>query len=194
MRKSTNCCGGTALERGSDYDGTKMSMLGKTTAPLMLALIGGALGVRAQNLPVTPAETIDGKKLVFPTALGGSIAAVVFGFGKDSSDKVGVWLESLSGDNINAWSVVNLETVPSVARGPLRVSMRVGTPPALRGRSLIIGKDYKEWKKILEIQQDNLPVVALFDAGGKIVWKRRGTFSASIADELKAHIAEMAGH
>ena len=41
--------------------------------------------------------------------------------------------------------------------------MRKGTPSALRGRSLVISKDYKEWKKILEIQQDNLPVVVLFD-------------------------------
>jgi len=37
-------------------------------------------------------------------------------------------------------------------------------------------------------------VVVLFDAGGKIVWKRRGTFSASIGDELKARIAELSGH
>jgi len=174
-------------------------MIRKATPSLTpLALIYGALcmaqSVVAQNLPVTPAETLDGKKLVFPTALRGSLATCVFGFGQGSSDKVGVWLEALSGDNVNAWSVVNLETVASVARGPIRVSMRVGTPPALRGRSLIIAKDYKEWKKILEIHEDNLPVVALFDGAGKIVWKRRGTFSASIADELKAHIAQMAGH
>ncbi|HEY1760503.1 MAG TPA: hypothetical protein VGG72_34330 [Bryobacteraceae bacterium] len=160
----------------------------------LLALMGGALSLKAQDLPVAPAETIDGKKLEFPTALRGSIATCVFGFGKDSADKVDIWLESLSGDNINAWSVVNLETVPAVARGTIRVSMRIGTPAALRGHSLVISKDYKEWKNILEIQQDNLPVVVLFRADGKIVWKRRGTFSASIADELKAQIANLSGH
>jgi hypothetical protein len=170
-------------------------MLHKATLPLtLLAVIGGALCARAQDLPATVAETIDGKRLDFPSVMRGSIATCVFGFGKDSNDKVAVWLESLSGDNINAWSVVNLETVPAVARGPIRVSMRIGAPPALLGRSLIIAKHYKEWKKILEIQQDNLPVVVLFDADGKIVWKRKGTFSASIADELKARIAELSGH
>ena len=169
-------------------------MIRNTALPFtLLALIGGALCARAQDLPVTAAESIDGKKIEFPTALGGSIAVCVFGFGKDSSNKVGVWLESLSGDNINAWSVVNLEKVPAIARGSIRVSMRIGTPSALLGRSLIVAKYYNEWKKILEIQQDNLPVVALFDARGRLVWKRRGTFSASIEDELKAHIAELSG-
>ncbi len=89
---------------------------------------------------------------------------------------------------------MNLETVPSVARTAIRIGMRKGTPSALQGRSLIIAKYYKELKKILEIQQDNLPVVVLFDASGKIVQKRRGTFSASIEDELKARIAELSGH
>ena len=36
-------------------------------------------------------------------------------------------------------------------------------------------------------------MVALFNPEGKIVWKRKGSFSASIADELKAHIAELNG-
>jgi hypothetical protein len=36
-------------------------------------------------------------------------------------------------------------------------------------------------------------VVALFDKTGKIVWKRQGTFSSSITDELKAKIAELTG-
>jgi len=170
-------------------------MIRKTALPgTFLALLGAALCAQAQDLPVTAAETLDGKKLEFPTALRGSISTCVFGFGKDLSDKAGVWLESLTSDGINAWSVVNVETTPSVARSAIRISMRRGTPSALLSRSLIVSKDFKEWKKILEIQQDNLPIVVLFDADGKIVWKRRGTFSASISDELKAHIAELKGY
>jgi hypothetical protein len=100
------------------------------------ALPGGALCARAQDLPVTAAETLDGKKLEFPTALVGSISTCVFGFGKDS----------LTSDSVNAWSVVNVETTPAVARSTIRMSMR------------------------------------------------RGTFSASIGDELKARIAGLKGH
>ena len=169
-------------------------MVGRAALPLtLLVLMGLTFRASAQDLPVTAAESIDGKKLQFPSALRGSVVTCVFGFGKDSSDKAGVWLESLMGDGISAWSVVNLETVPAVVRSTIRIAMRKGTPKELLGRSLIVSKFYKEWKQILEIQQDNLPVVVLFDADGKIVWKRRGTFSASISDELKAKIAELAG-
>jgi hypothetical protein len=146
-----------------------------------------------QQLPNDKAETINGKTLDFPAVMRGAIATCVFGFGKDSSDRVGVWLESLTSDDINAWSVVNLESMPSVARGPLRVAMRKGTPKQLLERSLVISKDSVEWKRILGVQRESLPVVALFDKAGTIVWKRQGTFSSSIADELKAKIAELTG-
>ncbi len=132
---------------------------------------------------MTAAETIDGKKVEFPTAMHGSISACVFGFGKDSSDKRRGWNRSMAITSPPG-RLGNQGTVPAIARTPIRVSMRIGLPPGLMSRSLIVSKDYKEWKKILEIQQDNLPVVALFDASGKIVWRRRGTFSAS--DRAKA--------
>ncbi len=145
----------------------------------------------AQDLPNDRAETINGKRVDFPGVMLGAAAACVFGFGKDSTDRVAVWLESLSGDNVNAWSVVNLQSAPAVARGALRVSMRKGTPKELMERSLVISKDAEEWKRILDVQKESLPVVALFDKSGKIVWKRQGTYSASISDELKAKMVEL---
>lgn len=153
---------------------------------------GGALP--GQVPPNDKAETVSGKSVEFPAVLHGTVAACIFGFGKDSVDRVSVWLENLSGDNVNAWSVVNLETIPSsVARNALRVSMRIGTPKDLMDRSLVISKDSKEWKRVLEVQRETIPVVAVFDKTGAIVWKRQGTFSASIADELKAKMAEVEG-
>ncbi len=155
------------------------------------ALVACCLCASAQAIPNEKAESLAGKKLGFPSVLFGSVATCVFGFGQNSGDKVAVWLESLSSDHINAWSIVNLETVPSVARGALRVSMRIGMPKDLLDRSLVIAKDAKEWKQILEVEKESLPVVALFNKEGNIVWKRQGTFSSSITDELKAKIAAL---
>lgn len=144
-----------------------------------------------QALPKDKAESINGKSFDFPAMMRGSVAACIFGFGNNSADRVGVWLENLWSDGVNAWSVVNLETIPSgVARTALRVAMRKGTPKNLYERSLVISKDATEWKRILGSQRESLPVVALFDKSGALVWKREGTFSSSIADELKAKIAE----
>jgi hypothetical protein len=160
---------------------------------LSMALLGSGLGTLAQDLPNDKAETINGKKVNFPDVIYGSVTTCVFGFGNDSADRVGVWLESLSSDHINAWSVVNLESVPAVARGALRMTMRKGTPKELLERSLVISKDSKQWKQVLEVQKESLPVVVLFDKTGKIVWKRQGTFSSGITDELKAKIADLTG-
>jgi hypothetical protein len=161
-------------------------------ACVLLGCLGAWAQDGAQDLPNDKAETINGKKVEFPAVMHGAIATCIFGFGNNSADRVAVWLESLSADNVNAWSVVNLESVPAVARGALRVSMRRGTPKELIERSLVISKDATEWKRILEVQRESLPVVALFDKAGKLVWKRQGTYSASIDDELKAKIAELA--
>lgn len=163
---------------------------------LVWLLLGCVSAVAQQALPGLPgdkAETLNGRKVDFPGVMGGAIATCIFGFGKDSGDRVAVWLESLSSDNINAWSIVNLESAPAVTRGALRLSMRKGTPKQLLDRSLVIAKNSKEWKRVLEVQNESLPVVALFNKGGEIVWKRQGTFSASISDELKAQIAQLAG-
>jgi len=166
--------------------------LGVVRLAAALAFLGGFVCAVAQELPNDKAESISGKKLDFPSALRGVVTTCVFGFGKDSADKVTVWLESLSSDNVNAWSIVNLESMPSGSRGVIRKTMTIGTPKNLLDRSLVISKDSKEWIRILEVTKLNMPVVVLFDREGNIVWKRQGTFSSSIADELKAKIAQLA--
>jgi hypothetical protein len=159
---------------------------------ILLTLCAVAPGVRAQDLPASTAETLDGKKVDFPAALKGSIAVCVFGFGRESSDKVTVWLENLFADGMNAWSVVNIESVKAPARTVIRMTMKKGTPPTLLGRSLVISKDSKEWLRVLEVTRETLPTVALLDADGRLVWKRQGTFSGAISDELKAQIVALA--
>ena len=152
-----------------------------------------AVSAGAQAPPVDKGETLGGKKVNFPVVMRGEIATCVFGFGNDSANKVTVWLESLSSDQINAWSVVNLENMPSMSRGALRMTMKHGTPKELLDRSIVVGKYSKEWKRYLEVTKDNLPTVVLFDKDGNVVWKRQGTFSSSISDELKLKIGELKG-
>jgi predicted transcriptional regulator len=156
---------------------------------ILCALLLGVLIARGQELPSASAETLDGKKVDFPGALRGSISVVVFGFGRDSSNKTAIWLENLAGDGVNAWSLVNIESSAAPTRMVVRMTMRKGTPATLLGRSLVISKGSKAWKQLLEVSKESLPVVVLFDAEGHIAWKRQGTFSGAISDELKAQIA-----
>jgi hypothetical protein len=142
------------------------------------------------NLPVTPAETLAGRKLEFPTALAGKPAVCVFGFSKEAGDRTKVWMTRLSQDGINAWSVAELEAAPALVRGMIRSSMRKGTPQPLLERSLILTKDAKAWKHAVAAKQDNLPVVVLLDGAGRVLWTYEGLFDDERYRELKTKLGE----
>jgi hypothetical protein len=158
----------------------------------LLALLALGLTLQAQTLPSEQAESLNGKKVEFPAAIRGAVSVVVFGFDRDSNDKITVWLESLTADGVNAWTVANLENVTLLARPAVRMNLRKGVPAALQSRSLIVTKDLKAWKEALKVSREDLPVVALFDADGQVVWQRQGTFSEAIGNELKAEIVKLA--
>jgi hypothetical protein len=152
-----------------------------------LVAFGGSSGA-AEKLPVTPAETLSGHKLEFPTALAGQTAVCVFGFSKEAGDRTKVWMTRLSQDRIDAWSVANLEKAPALVRGMIRSSMRKGTPAALLERSLILTKDAKAWEDALGTKQENLPVVVLFDSSGRLLWSYEGLFGDQPYQELKTKL------
>ncbi len=150
-----------------------------------------ALAAAAQ-LPVTPAESLSGQKLEFPTALAGKTAVCVFGFSKEAGDRSKVWMTRLTQDGINAWSIANLEKAPSMIRGMIRGSMRKATPASQLEHSLILTKDAKAWEHALGSKQENLPVVALFDGAGQLLWTYEGPFADQPYQELKARLATAA--
>jgi len=162
------------------------SLQRKIAAVGFLVLLGACwAAAAAENLPVTPAETLTGQKLEFPTALAGKPVVCVFGFSKEAGDRTKVWMMRLSQDGINAWSVANLESAPALVRGMIRSSMRKGTPQPLLERSLILTKEEKAWKRALGVKQNNLPVVVLLDAAGHPLWTHEGLFSEESLREVK---------
>ena len=160
-------------------------------ARLFALLAFAGLIIQAQNLPATPAETVTGKKVEFPAVLHGAISTVIFGFDKDSNDKITVWLENLTSDGINAWALANIENATTLARPAIRMNLRKGTPAAIQSRSLVTSKNIAAWKGVLGVTREDLPVVALFDPEGKLVWHRQGTVSESISNELKSEITRL---
>ena len=158
-------------------------------ACVLALLAAGWSPAAAENLPVTQAETLTGQKLEFPLALAGKPAVCVFGFSREAGDKTKVWMARLSQDGINSWSVANLEAAPALVRGMIRGSMRKGTSASLLERSLILTKDEKAWKQTIGAKQDNLPVVVLLDATGRILWTYEGVFADETYRELTARLS-----
>jgi hypothetical protein len=157
-------------------------------ACIFALLSAGWSAAGADNLPVTSAETLAGQKLEFPTALAGKPAVCVFGFSKEAGDRTKVWMNRLTQDGINAWSVANLEGAPALVRGMIRGSMRKGTPQAQLARSLIMTKDEKAWKLAVGATQDSLPLVVVFDSSTQIQWKYEGLFGDEPYLELKTRL------
>lgn len=142
----------------------------------------------AENLPVTPAESLSGHKLDFPTALAGQRAVCVFGFSKEAGDLSKPWMSRLNQDGFNAWSVANLEKAPAFVRGMIRGSMRKGTPAGQLDHALILTKDEKAWEKAVGSKRENLPLVVLLDGSGRILWTYQGPFADQPYQELKQHM------
>ena len=143
----------------------------------------------ADGLPSSHAETLTGRKVEFPAALRGTPAVCVFSFSKGAGDLTMVWMNRLKQDSVNAWSVAELEPAPSLVRGIIRSSMRKGIPPSLLDHSLILTKDTDLWERAVGAAGESLPVLVLFDADGRILWKHQGAFSDETYRELKARLA-----
>jgi hypothetical protein len=169
-----------------------MRRIAVLTALILLACGFACLADAAGNLPLTPAETLSGQKLEFPTAALGKPAIYVFGFSKAAGDKVKPWMTRLSQDGIDCWSIANLEGAPSLVRGMIRSSMRKGTPESLLARSLVMTKDAKAWKQALGVKQDNAPVAVLVDALGQVLWTYEGPFGEEPYHELKTRFEDAA--
>ena len=155
---------------------------------VLLLLSAASAAAAAESLPVTQAETLTGQKLEFPTALAGKPAVCVFGFSKEAGDRTKVCMTQLSQAGLNAWSVANLESAPALVRGMIRSSMRKGTPQPLLERSLILTKDEKAWERAVGANQNNLPVVVVFDATGHPLWTYEGLFAEETLREIKTRL------
>ncbi|HEY3836701.1 MAG TPA: hypothetical protein VGL72_09020 [Bryobacteraceae bacterium] len=157
-------------------------------ATLVLVLTLALSAFAAGTLPVTPAETLSGGKLQFPTALAGRPAVCVLGFSKEAGDLTKTWITHLADDGINAWSVANLEKAPAFVRGMIRGSMRKGTPAVRLEHSLILTRDLKAWEQALGSKQESLPVVIILDSGGNVVWNFQGAFDDQPYRDLRAKL------
>lgn len=139
----------------------------------------------APPLPHTPAETLSGKKIVFPDVLAGAPAVCVFGFSHESGEPTKTWVMHLYESGIHAWSIAELEAAPGFIRGMIRASMRRETPANLQDHGLILTRDDKAWRAALGLTQDRVPLVVLLDASGQLVWSQSGVFNEKTLDELR---------
>jgi hypothetical protein len=142
----------------------------------------------ADQLPVTPAETLSGAKLNFPAAFAGRKVVCVFSFSREAGDAVPLWMTRLTESGADALSVANLEAAPGFIRGVIRGGMRKATPKTQLDRALIMTKDDKAWRQALGLKQEKLPLVILLDSAGRPQWSYEGVWNEAAARDLKTKL------
>jgi len=157
----------------------------RSTAVVVLSFAGF---LKAQDLPPAPAETLTGQKVEFPSAARGASIVCVLAFSHEAGDKYHPWMDALARDGFNAWAVVNIEAAPALVRGMIRASLRKNTPQPQQSRTLVVTRDAKLWKQALKVGDDKLPVVALLDEAGRVLWTQEALYTPEVYEQDKPHI------
>jgi hypothetical protein len=65
--------------------------------------------------------------------------------------------------------------------------MKKGVPAADQDHFVVLTQDDKPWRTYFEVDDDQVPYVALIDPAGKIVWRGHGA-AADLEPKLKAAV------
>jgi hypothetical protein len=156
----------------------------------MLLSLTIPITAQPQVLPSTPAETLSGAKLSFPEALNGKPGVCIFGFNRSAYRKLLPWLEPLAREGVNVWAVAHVSGLPLV-RDAVRVNLRRSATDAQQARTVIMTQDGKTWKQILQVENEDRPVVVVIDRSGQAVWMEQAAYSRMMVKKVRAQLAKI---
>lgn len=140
-------------------------------------------------MPLTPGETLSGKRLVLAETVRGHSAILVLGFSQQAGDGCGAWAKALQADPALTGTLVYeaamLEKAPGFVRGMIKSSMRKGLTPAQQDAFVVLTQDEKLWRTWLDVSEDKDPYVVLLDSSGKILWHGHGA-AKDLEPQLRA--------
>ena len=170
-------------------------MLRLIRLPLVISLLFWSCATFAQSLPRFEAQTLSGKKAVFPDALQGRPAIFVVGFSRKSQAQTKVWGRHLAEESGLAeqpyYEVAILEDVPRFIRGVVANGIRKSVPEKQHDRFLLVYAAEKEWKQLVEYSAADDAYVVVVDKAGRLLWKTHGSFTevdwAALKSKLPQH-------
>jgi len=133
-------------------------------------------------LPLLTGETVSGRSLNLPEAAAGHTAVVIFSFSRNAGHDAQNWAEHLSKDDpqLPIYSVIFLESVPSIFRSMAISGIRNGMPPAMLDRTLLVFHQQASWQQKLHTRGDSSACVMVLDPSGHIRWIALGPFTGSL--------------
>jgi hypothetical protein len=150
-----------------------------TFVGLFIALFAAAslLG-QSTATPLTPGETLSGKRIVLAEALRGHTSVLVMSFSREAGDGCNAWARSVRADaalnGVAVYQAAMLEGAPGLLRGVIKSAMRKGLTAAEQDHYVILAQDGKPWRSYFGVTADKDPYVVLVDAAGRVRWRGHG--------------------
>jgi len=151
------------------------------TLPALALFVLASLVCRAQAMPATSGETLNGRHVVLADAVRGHAVVLVFGFTKEAGDGCGAWAKAIREDpslaGVTLYSGALLERVPGFMRGMIKAAMRKGVGAAEQDHFVVLTQDEKLWRNYFGANADQDlkdPYVLLLDSSGQVRWRGHG--------------------
>src|SRR5690349_9633332 len=102
----------------------------------VVALCAGIVYAQG-TIPTIEGETLSGKKISLPAAVGAAPALLIIGFTHASQKQTKEWSMRVHG-RFPAWSIAVLEDVPRLVRGMATHGIKSGTPKDQYDRFVLV--------------------------------------------------------
>ena len=154
-------------------------------ALLLAALTQGASQADSLDLrpgdpfPPLTGQTLSGKQIELPRAAAGKQAIVILSFSRAGGHDSQTWSQHLSKDapGMPIYTVIFLESVPSLFRGMAVSGIKSKMPPTMLDRTILLYQDAQAWEKRFQLADEDHACVVLLKVNGAILWTSSEPFS-----------------
>jgi hypothetical protein len=157
------------------------------TLACLLALSAGLLHAQG-SIPPIEGETLSGKKISLPAALGSDSAVLIIGFTHASQTQTKAWGQRVH-DRFPTWSIAVLEDVPRLVRGMVSHSIKGAIPKDQYDRFLLVYHGEKGLKQAAGFDRPDDAYVLVIDKTGSI----RGSYHGPVTDTAIEQIGKYLG-
>ena len=165
-------------------------------AVVCIALGAGVMDVPlhiGDSFPRLAGEAVSGRAIEVPARNASNPVVVIVSFSRAAGNEAQHWDELLARDRTNGdvevIVVAEIQSVPRLIRGTVAYAIRLGIPPNLRDRMIVLDHDDEAWRSRLSVKSTDHAYAVLVDTAGKVGWL---SDERSIDDNV-ARLREAAG-
>ena len=155
--------------------------------------------VQSQEFPTIEAETLSGKKILFPDITTGKYALILVAFKRQTQGEVDSWLDPFIEEFGDRESVTFYE-IPMISKnwkwmsGWIDAGMRSGVPKNKHDHVATYYGPLTEYFDYFGVDDSGKVYVFLLDPEGNIIWKTSGRANENTFNELRALMREKTGN